>query len=226
MKPGFVPNPIINPRDLSKLVTHIQKSDPKLFDALIKGNLDIVRAYGILKDHEDRLITLEKQKKYCSLSNSADFPVPTGAGDTLVTFNTEDYDNDDMHNMAANTDRITFNTPGWYDVGANVVFETDGFSPAVGYRQLRISVTSFLTGVVTPIAFIRQVPVTGSNSGYNLSRSWYFMQGDYIQLLAVQTSGIAIDLLFVAGAKIGCVFWAAMDERIWNPEDIPYRQMG
>jgi hypothetical protein len=210
----FTPNPIINAKSLTDLVTHIQKSDAKLYNALAKGWINIDRAYGLIKSHEDRLILLEKTKKACSIYNDANIATVTAVTKTL-TFNSEDYDNDDMHD-AVNTSRITIKTPGYYDCGMNVTFASN----ATGFREARITVV-FIGGGTLDIAAMRVPAVSGFTTLLNISRSWRLDQGDYLEFKVQQNSTVGLDV--VATARVGISAWAVMDERRWNPEDLPNR---
>lgn len=105
---------------------------------------------------------------------------------TLVTFDSETYDNDSMHSTASNTSRIVFTTAGRYDVNIlltigsgtytnedlNVRLNSAGSS--AGGTSLRTQAYSNGTaGLLTMIFTFKRV----------------FSAADYIELFVNQTSG-------------------------------------
>jgi hypothetical protein len=129
----------------------------------------------------------------CVLSNSANISVASGAI-TPVTFNTEQVDTDSMHSTVSNTGRITFNTAGLYTLTGNVQFASN----ATGFRGLFF----YKNGDYTVAGRIAS-EFRGANNGdvteISLSRVFKFAVADYVELIAYQTSGVALNVL-VAGA--------------------------
>lgn len=83
-----------------------------------------------------------------SIFNNAAQTVGTGGGNTVLTANSENFDNDSMHSTSVNTSRITFNTAG----RALLVSTTSFAADADGNRRvsfLHNGATSYggLTGI-------------------------------------------------------------------------------
>lgn len=120
---------------------------------------------------------------------------------TAVSFNVGDrYDTDTMHDPAVNPTRITFNTPGVYDLGGCIAFAAN----AVGFRMaiLRVGGSTELwadSRLAVPATDWTIVPV---------STEWKFAAGEYAELVAYQTSGGALDVQGT-GAVAMPEFWAS-----------------
>lgn len=211
MKPGYTPDPIILPDAFTNLIENVKKTDIRLYDALVKIYNNIYGEYQFIKNHEDRLINLEKSKKQCRMEGSSTTVITT-ATQTAIPFPTEVYDNDDMHDLSVNNSRITFNTPGYYIVGGSVQWETG--ASAVGMRLASIDYNGL---AVTSLAAVSQ-PGSLLTIWQTLSTGYLFNQGDWIILRVFQDSGGDLD---VGNTR----FWAHMTERVWNREDIPNRMV-
>lgn len=116
--------------------------------------------------------------------NSANLTLTT-ATLTALTFNTERQDSDTMHSTATNTSRLTFTTAGFYVIGGHARFAAN----ATGYRELqfRLNGTTNIAAVIdhTATAVARELCLT---TGYQ------FAAGDYVELMAYQTSGGNLDV--------------------------------
>ena len=75
---------------------------------------------------------LDKHRSTCVIFNSAALTIPTGAGWTALTFDSENFDNDNMHSTSTNTGRITINHSGVYLLTAKVRWASNSTS----YRDL------------------------------------------------------------------------------------------
>lgn len=121
----------------------------------------------------------------CRVYNSAAIST-AHATSVPLTFNSERFDTDSMHSTVSNTGRITFTTAGTYYVGGDI-----NWASAAG--NLREAVIR-LNGT-TQIAGQRMAPI-GAGFGHtaNLSALYAFSAGDYVELLAYQDSGGAINV--------------------------------
>ena len=119
--------------------------------------------------------------------NNANISHATSGTLQAVTFNSERYDTDTMHSTAVNTSRITFTTAGTYDVFGALDFDAN----ATGYRQIAIRV-----GGATYIASVT-VPTIGAGAPHQLviATTYAFTAGQYVELMANQTSGAALNIL-------------------------------
>jgi hypothetical protein len=133
----------------------------------------------------------------CRVYNSANESIPNST-DTALTFDTERFDTDTMHSTVSNTGRITFTTAGTYLVGGHVVFN----SSATGIRKLFIRM-----GGTTPLATVELVP-SSSFPAFSIDTLYPFTAGQYVELIAYQTSGGALNVL--AGGNHTPEFWAVL----------------
>lgn len=116
-----------------------------------------------------------------------------------LTFNSERWDVGDLHSTASNTSRLTAPITGLYHIGGSFRFAAN----AAGQRLIQIN----LNGTVaidsrdsgqTPNAAIP--PRMGIDTIYRLTR------GDYVELVAFQTSGGALNVESVG--NFSPEFWA------------------
>jgi hypothetical protein len=108
------------------------------------------------------------------------------ANNTLVAlaFNSERYDNDTMHDNATNNSRLTAKTAGKYHIVGNVEFEAN----ASNTRALIIRLNG-----ATNISFL-QVPPAAVATNLVISTTYSLSVGDYVELIAYQNSGGALNV--------------------------------
>lgn len=111
-----------------------------------------------------------------ALSNSANQVIPTGTW-TSVTFDTEKFDTDTMHEGSTHPSRITCNTAGIYICGG-------GWEIATSTASFDVRVFLNNTSVV---AFTQQNSSVAQN--VMCTGMVQLAAGDYIELQAFQTSG-------------------------------------
>lgn len=148
-----------------------------------------------LNDVRDALNFL-LQPPRCRVYNSANISIPD-ATNTGLTFDTERFDNDTMHSTVSSTGRITFTTAGIYEVGANVLFDSN----ATGVRELFIALGASVT--------IANMKVDASaTEGVSLSvvTEYSFSAGQYIEAVVRQNSGGALNV--VSTGNWTPEFWA------------------
>lgn len=204
-------------KSFGDLLDVIKKEDTRLYDALIRGDLSIRDAYLYLQNHEERIKILELVFKRCFVYASKDQTITSGTL-TALEFDLTDYDNDDMHDDAVNNTRITFNTPGWYNVGCCIEWENN----TLGRRELFIRYNgATLIWAVT-------VPATGTHGEIRqmISRSLRVLQGDYIEFMVRFAGAGVADLDILEVSHYSPQAFATMEQRWWNPDAIPDRQMG
>lgn len=112
----------------------------------------------------------------CSLTNSANQSIPTGTW-TSITFDTERFDTDTMHEGVTHSSRLTCNTAGIYICGG-------GWEIATSTASFYVRV--FLNGATT-VAFTQQNSSVAQN--VMCTGMVQLAAGDYIELQAFQTSG-------------------------------------
>lgn len=97
-------------------------------------------------------INLFSDAPACRVFHNTTQSIPD-ATETTVVFNSEYYDNDNMHSTAANTGRITFNTAGVYWITSNI-----RLASGTDYSQVYIAIradgtTEIAIQLLTPTAF-------------------------------------------------------------------------
>jgi hypothetical protein len=115
---------------------------------------------------------------------------------TAVDFDSEVRDDGTFHSLASLTTRITMTTAGWYVFGGTVQWATN----ATGLRAVEVTLnggsTSLCKTLVGAVSGTFYQTVTGAA---------YFALNDYIELVASQTSGGALNIVSDTG---GPWFWA------------------
>jgi len=109
---------------------------------------------------------------------------------TALTFDTERFDTDPDgvggHSTSVNTSRYTARYPGWYHVSGRYTYAAN----ATGFRAVSIAVNG--TGMPETLAF-GSTP-TGALTQHVATDGDVFLNvGDYVELLAQQTSGGALN---------------------------------
>lgn len=130
------------------------------------------------------------------VTNTAAQAIATATA-TVLTFDTEAYDDDTMHSTGSNTGRITFTTAGRYHVGAVATFDTH----ATGFRIYSIR----LNGTTTITKDRRPGSSTGALSA-SISVDYNFAANDYVEVVVYQDSGGNLDILNTGSDITG--FWA------------------
>lgn len=122
----------------------------------------------------------------CRVFNSANFAVPNNAV-TAITFNSSRFDPFNMHSLTVNTARISIIRNGRYNVGGCVEFDDNG----AGYREVNVRLNG-----TTNIVGTNKLPNGAgvANDKMNVATDYEFVNGDYIELVAFQNSGGALNV--------------------------------
>lgn len=136
----------------------------------------------------------------CRVYNDATISHAVSGTPQVVTFNTERYDTDTMHSTVSNTGRITFTTAGVYHIVGTVEFAAN----ATGSRSLfiRLNGSTNVGAANDAVSSGTQVTRLQVVAEYN------FAAADYVELVANQDSGGALNL--VAVANYSPEFWASL----------------
>ena len=113
--------------------------------------------------------------------------------EVALTFNSERYDTDSIHDTGSNTERLTCNTTGKYLISASLSFATDAGG---NLRILRIYLNN--------TTIISQVWQPNSASGNNTLEStctYELSATNYVTAKVYQNSGGAIDASLVANSS-------------------------
>jgi hypothetical protein len=114
--------------------------------------------------------------------NNANISVADASG-TALTFNSERYDTDTIHDTVTNPERLTCKTAGKYIITGHVFWASDND----GYRQLEILVNA------TTIAVTRNLAVTGGNA-QSITTIYDLEVNDYVTLKVYHTAGNALNV--------------------------------
>jgi len=129
--------------------------------------------------------------------NSATISHATSGANQTLTFNSERYDDADYHSTVSNTSRLTVPQPGRYLVGGCVAFAAN----ATGVRALTLRVNN-----TSSFAIQNTIALTGGNATILQVEAVYELAaGDYVELLAYQDSGAALNL--TAAGNYAPEFW-------------------
>jgi hypothetical protein len=111
--------------------------------------------------------------------NTAATTLTTGVTATL-SFDSERYDTDSIHDTAINPSRLTCQTPGLYSITGHVRFASN----ATGIREISI----LINGSV--VIAIQDVPaLNGAVTIMSISTQYELALSDYVELRAFQNSG-------------------------------------
>lgn len=200
------------PNGFRDLVEEIKEKYPRVFKAFESISINFNKSSEHINDLLKRVELLEKPMSRCSLFNSTGQVIPPGVL-TAITFDTLIEDNDSMFNTAFNT-RITFRTPGWYSVGANVQWQF----VAGGNRRTSIR----LNGTTMIIPSDRRTAAVVPGDIININATRLFNQNDYIELLVSQNTAGNLDIL--TAADYSPALWATMVQKQYNMNAIPDRR--
>lgn len=135
--------------------------------------------------------------------SSSNILIATGGAGTALTYDSERYDTDAIHNVASVTTRLTIPFDGHYRVGACVRFASN----ATGYRQVffRVNGATVIAGAIVDAVATAITDIVIAGVDYE------FTAGDYIECNVVQTSGGNLNVLAVG--NLSPEFWI---ERLIN----------
>lgn len=120
--------------------------------------------------------------------NSGNISIPNDTS-TALTFDTERWDTDDIHDLSTNTGRLTCVTAGYYLIIGQVSFDSD----ADGYRFVIIWLNE-----TTSVASQRLGANPSGATRVEVMTIYELAVGDYVELQVRHTAGAALDV--VAGS--------------------------
>jgi len=165
------------------------RDGPKSLASTWAAGVDPTNGQALVYDATNRLFLpadLVYDKIAARLRHSA---VQSTANNTPValTFDTEDYDSGGLH-AAGNPTRLTAGIAGNYRIYGNVNWAT-----GTGFRDLYIRKNG-----ADILAYVRIPAVSGSGTLLTITTDDDLAAGDYVELVAVQNSGGALNVNFVA----------------------------
>lgn len=126
----------------------------------------------------------------CSVFASVFQTVATGSSFTILTADSENFDNDGMHSTVSNTSRITIQTAGRYRFQAVVSFDANTSGGLRGFRFVVNGTAQTNTGASLP-----PVSSGGFATVINASYPFTLVAGDYVEVEARQNSGGNLGIL-------------------------------
>lgn len=123
----------------------------------------------------------------CVKANRTTTQSINSATSTAIAFNAADsYDTDSMHDTVTNNTRITFNTAGVYHITGFGVYDAS----ISGVRYL----SHFINGS-TQIEYTSTLGTSLGGIALIVSSDYKATVGDYVELVAYQDSGVAVDII-------------------------------
>jgi hypothetical protein len=162
---------------------------------------------GQTVDEDDYDIYLADNSSYiksstpaCAVYNGGAQTITTGVL-TSLTWNSEEYDNDSIHDVIINPERLTIKTAGRYLIFGFVRFESN----ATGTRGIEI----IKDGISTLVE--RYKDACSTNCGLTIATVDDFEVGDYIELDVWQDSGGNLDIQASPRPRFGVMWMGAND---------------
>jgi hypothetical protein len=105
---------------------------------------------------------------------------------TALSFNSERYDTDTIHDTVTNNTRMTCRTAGLYDISASVEWAGPN---ATGHRSthIRLNGATFIAGESIP-------PSSDDVTRQTISTQYSLAAGDYVEVIVSQSSGGALNV--------------------------------
>lgn len=130
------------------------------------------------------------QQQTCRANNSGAISV-ANASWTLMTFDSERFDVDGMHNTSSNTGRFVAQRTGIFAFGCGLRFASN----ATGYRLIQARLNSGGSGSGgTELAQSSANPISGTYTQMTLNSIYTLTAGDYVEFFAFQNSGSALNV--------------------------------
>lgn len=108
---------------------------------------------------------------------------------TALTFNSERFDTDSIHDTVTNADRMTCKTAGTYLLGVCINWAVN--STGTRYVALRVNGTTIIEAATTPGVAVNDVQ-------QSISTIYPLAVNDYVQVIVKQTSGSGLDITAAA----------------------------
>jgi len=122
----------------------------------------------------------------CRVYKAAAQSINSGS-DTAIQFDSERWDTDSMHDTVTNKTRITANTAGIYVITGHAMFAAN----ATGIRAIYIR----LNGSTRIAQQLMPSNSAGTDTALSVATVYELAAADYVELMAVQTSGGALNVL-------------------------------
>lgn len=141
-----------------------------------------------LQDHEALTTGVHALDKSVRVYNDANISIPN-ATETTLTFNSQRYDTDTIHDLVTNPSRLTCKTAGKYFIAALTSFAAN----ATGRRWLRLKLNG-----TTDIDYRNFDATAAGDAAIGASTFYNLAVDDYVEVVVYQNSGGALNVLSVA----------------------------
>lgn len=158
-------------------VTVVDQNRNGYFTEIQENGVTLVNKYAPLSD-------------ICRVYRSGNQSVATGAS-VNVTFNAEGYDNNTMHDLSVNPDRVTIKTAGLYRITAQTAYAAN----ATGRRASLVR----RNGGAVPLLYSNAQAVSAGFTTVFTSGLLNLVVNDYLTLEVTQDSGGPLDVLEGSG---------------------------
>src|SRR3990172_469536 len=105
---------------------------------------------------------------------------------TAITFDSERYDTDNIHSTSSNTSRLTANHAGKYIISGGMAYASN----STGQRFIGVRLNG-----ATYIDVHEVLNIGANNHSVSISTIYHLVINDYVELIAYQTSGGALNVL-------------------------------
>jgi len=176
-------------------VIYADSGDASLVHACLKQNgaASIVEPTSLCKSNETSLhwgITGPQGPAPADISvrvfDSQDVSIPSAIL-TILLFDSERWDTDDIHDTAIDTSRLTAQTAGKYYIFAHIKWDAGG-------ADLRLRI---LLNNTTLIAEVSDVGRSGPSNAQSIGTHYELNVGDYVEVQVRQAVGFPVDILRV-----------------------------
>jgi hypothetical protein len=140
-------------------------------------------------------------KDYARLTLTGTQPTLTSGTSLAIPFNAEDWDLRGGHSTSSAQSRYVFQESGKYTISGQMAFAANANGDRIAYVSLNgVTIILASEGRACAVATTFQA----------WSVDYAFNAGDYIELIGLQTSGVALALSALNGGTVLCVEWKAV----------------
>lgn len=126
----------------------------------------------------------------CRVYNNANISIATSGTPQALTFNSERFDVFGLHSTSLNTGRLTAVRSGVYSIFGSIEYAAN----TTGQRFVFI-----MANGTTDIAAVSQNATAGGYSSFlSISTNYYLSANEYVELVALQNSGGALNVLYTS----------------------------
>lgn len=208
------------------LIAHLERTDPKLFEALTvmiaEHDTTTDRLKALTEDlgNRDLMFSHRHNLPNVEVYHSTDQDV-LPSNELILSFDSDRVNDYDMHSTTVNNSRITFKEPGDYIIGVNISWDFI----AGGYRALHIKMNSAI--YIAAVEFL--IPGVGASPRRARQAIATFRrcaQDDWAEVTVHQTTSVTTPIVNDdVNTELTPKFWAQMVVPAVNPVTPAYRKL-